>query len=318
MMVKALIVEQLEEDGTLRSLAMRPASHRDLIVAFDDEYDDKRSGPFHFHDDRDARRYRDGFARCRARKLGDRYFLRTGSTYHVETRWSGIPTERNWLSYYALSLPEFGVPQGLSVADPHAKREYRRTVTRDDQRNRYVVYLQCTSSFGQFDFELSCDFVLDQDGFSSSDYQDAKTQTPGSLGNNWRHWLPEDEGNKVQQFFFHVGDTYSANEAGAIGPNAQASNITFHRIWNHNAARLDLDDLQRDLSLLLETLRREPSGSEHAVTIRAVAAAEAAARNGDGPTALEKLKKAGPWAWDVATKIGVNVASEAIKVVSGS
>ena len=284
MIVKALIVEQLKEDGTLRSFMMRPASQRDLIVAFGDEYDDERSGPFHFHDDRDARRYQEGFARCRARKLGDHYFRHNAdSTYHVKTRWLGIPTEKDRLSYYALSLPKFGVPQKLSVADPQAEREYRRTVTLDERRNRYVVYLRCASSVGSFNFELSCDFVLDPDGFLSSNYQDDQTQTPGSLGEDWSPLLREDERNKVWWFLLDV-------EAGA---------------------------LQRELLSLLRVLQQEPSRPEQAVAISAVADAEAAARDGNGATALEKLKKAGPWVGNVATKIGENVASEAIKVMCG-
>jgi hypothetical protein len=47
MMLKALIVEQLEADGTLRSLQMKPALETDLVVAFADEYDEPREGPFH-------------------------------------------------------------------------------------------------------------------------------------------------------------------------------------------------------------------------------------------------------------------------------
>lgn len=199
MMIKALIVEQLEEDGTLRSLMMQPSQQgHDLVVAFADEYDDERSGPFHFLNDRDERRYQDGFAKCRARKIGRGHFYQKGTSFHVKTSWTGIPTERNWLSYYALSLPEFGIPQRLSVKDPPSNRQYRRSVTRDDERNRYVIYLKCASSHGQFDFSLSCDFVLDHNGFSSSTYEDPKTEEYENLGTDWKHWLPDVESTKVQ------------------------------------------------------------------------------------------------------------------------
>ncbi len=49
------------------------------------------------------------------------------------------------------------------------------------------------------------------------------------------------------------------------------------------------------------------------MVIGAVASAQAAAQEGDGPTALSHLKTAGKWGLDVATRIGVNVASPAIK-----
>jgi hypothetical protein len=44
-----------------------------------------------------------------------------------------------------------------------------------------------------------------------------------------------------------------------------------------------------------------------------VAAAEKAAVKGDVPTTLGHLKAAGTWALGVAEKIGVSVATEAIK-----
>jgi hypothetical protein len=108
MMLKAPIVEQLDADGTLRTFQMQPSSEgKDIVVAFVDEYEDDRSGPFHFLNKDDARRFEEGFGQCRVRKVGKAYFNFDGLAYHFEGKWSGIPTERNWLSYYALSLPEF-------------------------------------------------------------------------------------------------------------------------------------------------------------------------------------------------------------------
>ena len=317
MMLKALIVEQLEEDGTLRTLTMQPSAEGfDLVVAFADEYDEMRSGPFHFLSHTDEHRYRDGFAKCRARQIGSGHFYRKGESFHVETSWTGIRTERNRLSYYALSLPEFSIPHRLSVADPHTSREYRRSVTRDDKRNRYVIYLQCTSSYGQFDFRLSCDFVLDPTGFASSTYEDTKTQEYGDLGTDWEHWLPDVERTKVQQFFLdkvHIGDSRSADQAGAVGPEAQARDMTFYQFRNQDPANLDLPVLQDELSRLRHKMRQESSRPEHDIAIGEVAAAETAAQNGDESGVLEHLKKAGSWAYDVATKIGEKLAVAAIK-----
>ena len=317
MMLKALIVEQLEEDGTLRTLTMHPSTEGlDLVVAFADEYDERRSGPFHFLSDMDEHRYRNGFAKCRARKIGSRYFYRNGESFHVETSWTGIQTERNWLSYYALSLPEFSIPYRLSVTDPRTSREYRRSVTRDDKRNRYVIYLQCTSSYGQFDFQLSCDFVLDPHGFASSTYDDSKTQQYGRLGTDWEHCLMDVERTKVQQFFLdkvHIGDSYSARQAGAVGPRAQARDMMFHQSRDQNAADFDLTALRGELSRLRHKMRQESSRPEHDIAIGEIAAAETAAQNGDESSVLKHLKKAGSWAYDVATNIGEKLAMAAIK-----
>jgi hypothetical protein len=47
--------------------------------------------------------------------------------------------------------------------------------------------------------------------------------------------------------------------------------------------------------------------------VSSVGAAEAAAKNKDGPSALKHLKEAGSWALDVATKIGTTVAAKVIE-----
>jgi len=42
-----------------------------------------------------------------------------------------------------------------------------------------------------------------------------------------------------------------------------------------------------------------------------------AAKEGNGPKALEYLKAAGKWAMDTATKVGVSVASDALTKAIG-
>jgi hypothetical protein len=118
MWVKALIVEQLEVDGTLRTFRMHRGNlGNDIVVAFADAYEEYRAGPFHFLDDQDAHRFSEGFANCKVHKLGSRQYSQHGDHVHVELEWSGIPTERSCLSYYALSLLEYAIPTALSVYD---------------------------------------------------------------------------------------------------------------------------------------------------------------------------------------------------------
>jgi hypothetical protein len=108
-------------------------------------------------------------------------------------------------------------------------------------------------------------------------------------------------------------DNYSAGEAGAIGPGATASQIAFQQVWNQLQGSTKIEDLATELSALGTAMRSAASEPEHELSIGAVAAAEAAARAGDGVRTLEYLKKAGSWALDVATQIGVNLASSALK-----
>jgi hypothetical protein len=120
MNVKALIVEQLDADGSLRTLRMQPDSRKSLIVAFGDEYAEPRYGPFHFLDQRDDEKYRKDFATCRVRKVGGSRFKTEGDVFSFRASWSGIPTQRGSLTYYALSLPEYAVPELIELADPHS------------------------------------------------------------------------------------------------------------------------------------------------------------------------------------------------------
>jgi hypothetical protein len=116
----------------------------------------------------------------------------------------------------------------------------------------------------------------------------------------------------------HVsGDVYSAGQAGAMGPNAHAEHMTFQQIWNQQAGGIDLPALAADLATLRGALQREATAPEHFVALGQVAAAEMAASKADGPTALSHLKDAGRWTLDIATKIGVGVATVALKSALG-
>ena len=50
MNVAAVVVEQLEYGGYLRTLQMQAGPGRPLIIALADEFDEPHSGPFHFLD----------------------------------------------------------------------------------------------------------------------------------------------------------------------------------------------------------------------------------------------------------------------------
>lgn len=110
-----------------------------------------------------------------------------------------------------------------------------------------------------------------------------------------------------------MGDQYQAGQAGAMGPNASTTGSTFQLIWQQNEGKLDLKSLASELETLRKAMRQEATDAQHDVAIGEVAAAQTAASAGDGPKAIEHLRNAGKWALDIASKIGVGVATAALK-----
>jgi hypothetical protein len=106
-------------------------------------------------------------------------------------------------------------------------------------------------------------------------------------------------------------DTYNIpGQAGAVGPGAQAHDNTFQQIQSG----IDLPKLAEELGRLRAAMKGEATGTrEQDTAIGAVAEAEAAAAKGDASNALQYLKSAGGWALKIAEKIGVAVATEALK-----
>ncbi len=115
-----------------------------------------------------------------------------------------------------------------------------------------------------------------------------------------------------------MGDTYDVSgQAGAVGKGSHAHDINFNQIWNQTSNNIDLDVLAKELSDLRKELRSNAETPDQDLAVGAVASAEIAAQNGDGPKALEWLSKSGKWTFDVATKIGAGVATAALKTALG-
>lgn len=111
-----------------------------------------------------------------------------------------------------------------------------------------------------------------------------------------------------------MSDQYNiTGQVGAVGPNAKAENNTFNQVMQQAASNLDLPTLAAELSTLRSSMRSQATEVEHDLAVASIGAAESAAKKQDGAGALEHLKSAGKWAFDVATKIGVGVAAKAIE-----
>ena len=121
----------------------------------------------------------------------------------------------------------------------------------------------------------------------------------------------------LKQGDIHMGDRYEVGQAGAVGPGSHSEHNTFNQIWSKSSHDLDLNQLATELTQLRTALALQATKPDEFVALGEVASAEKAAGSGDGPGALEHLKRAGGWVWDTATKIGVGVATAAAKSALG-
>lgn len=115
-----------------------------------------------------------------------------------------------------------------------------------------------------------------------------------------------------------MGDKYEIHgPAVGVGRNVNIQTVNFNQLWDQSRSSLDLGKLANDLARLREAMAKESTGAEEYAAVGNVASAEVAAKKENGPSTLEYLFKAGKWALDVAIKIGVPVAIEALKKTVG-
>jgi hypothetical protein len=320
MNTNAIIHEQIDWDGTIKSFQLSAdQSIGELWIAFPDDYSDERNSPFYFLDSEYETIFRNKWANCQQRKLSSRHFYGKGDSYVFETTWQGIPTERDYLTYYALYLPEYGIPTDIRVTDTlDTGRQFSKIVFRDREKNRYIVYIECKSKFGQFNFNLFCQFHLDENNFQNSTYSDAKTVGFYAQLDHWKWMFSKDETEKVEQFFvtnnhYHMGDQYIVDQAGAVGPNATASGITFNQLNNSLPTNTNFDQLANELNDLRLLLLTKASNADHYKAIGYVAKAEEGAKEKNGNKVAKSLLSAGKWVLDAAKEIATEVLGEVIK-----
>jgi hypothetical protein len=118
-----------------------------------------------------------------------------------------------------------------------------------------------------------------------------------------------------------TGDKTDVGAAHVVmGSQAQAGNIsTQGAVYQGEPAPGQVAELAEELAKLRKQMRLEcdPDNSQHDIEVGAVALAEQAARSGNSSGALSHLKSVGRWCLDIATKLGVSLATEAIKQSTG-
>lgn len=119
----------------------------------------------------------------------------------------------------------------------------------------------------------------------------------------------------------HMGDKITIGNAQVVmGSGSTARDISLTGAVVQGSITPDaLPQLAAELAELRKALRKErdPEDSQHDIELGAVAQAEQAASRGDQQGALSHLKAVGKWCLDVATKIGVSLATDAIKQATG-
>lgn len=114
-----------------------------------------------------------------------------------------------------------------------------------------------------------------------------------------------------------MGNKFEAGQAGAMGPDAHAHDMTFNQIWNQTRDSIDLPTLALQLNSLRSEMAKTATSAEELAEVGAVASAELHAGKGEGGAALAALSKTGKWAVSVAEQIGVGVAAAAISTACG-
>ena len=107
------------------------------------------------------------------------------------------------------------------------------------------------------------------------------------------------------------GDKIGGDKVG--GDKVGGDKVGGNKVNDSLAGALELKALADELEKLRAEMKNSATSAEQDVAVGAVAQAAIEAKKGDKSRALEFLSKAGEWALDVATKIGVSVAVEALK-----
>jgi uncharacterized protein YjbI with pentapeptide repeats len=117
----------------------------------------------------------------------------------------------------------------------------------------------------------------------------------------------------------NMGDTYNIDgQAGAVGPNAHAHDMTFNQIASRLEKSVDFVELAKQLAELRQAILPQQSVSpQAAIALGKVAEAELGAIEKNASKVVESLKAAGQWTLDFARDIGKEVVVEAIKQSMG-
>jgi hypothetical protein len=112
-------------------------------------------------------------------------------------------------------------------------------------------------------------------------------------------------------------DTNIAGQGGAQGRYAHGHDMTFNQVVSQVDKTVDLEKLANERGKLREAMTQEAKETSHYLAVGEGAKAEEAAKAKASSKVVESLKAAGKWTLDVATKIGVSLATDVLKQSMG-
>jgi uncharacterized protein YjbI with pentapeptide repeats len=110
---------------------------------------------------------------------------------------------------------------------------------------------------------------------------------------------------------------FEGNNTGQIVIASNPNRMHINQVVNNNENTIDFLKLADELSVLRQAMSQQAMEKEQHLAVGEVAKAEQAAIEKDKSKVLKHLKSAGGWALDVAKKVSVSIASEAIKQSMG-
>ncbi len=244
-------------------------------------------------------RYRDAEEICsRLHHLGD--FYRS----EIEPITNTLPDQSRWWGVFQI-LNEY---EGrIIMLVQHSIMELRALLTRSDIPEINLVAEGHSETIRE----------------SLSKLRALNSQIIGLSGNVGLLELTEDQSSPnrskilINRGGIKMGDTYKVGQAGAVGPNAHAHDMTFTQIGNQLEETVDLSQLANELSKLRQAMKAEATEAEQDIAVSDIAKAEQAAKVKDSSKVVEYLQSAGKWALEIASKIGVPIAIEALKQATG-
>jgi CHAT domain len=183
MQVNGLIIEELNENGDLKSFVLnKDYKIGDLWIAFPDEYDSPRNSPFHFLDDTYEKMFDSVYDRHKMRKVGGERFRKLDeNTFEFFTNWDNIPVKESYeLYYYALYLPKYAIPLTMNISvKNNLDNGYEKIEKIVKDKNRYVVYIPCKGSSDRYNqtpqsLKLQITFEINKVKFKSQVYREVE------------------------------------------------------------------------------------------------------------------------------------------------
>jgi hypothetical protein len=182
MQVKGLIVEELNEQGELKSFVLNnDYGIGDLWIAFPDEYDNPRTGPFHFLDDSYEKLFSTVYKDKNMRKVGSKRLKEIGyRQFEFYTNWDNIPVQASYeLYYYSLYLPKFAYPINVDFELSIKNQWDDRLIKFVKDKERYIIYIACKGSDDQFnkrpqDLKLTVHYEINKNLFENKQVEDTE------------------------------------------------------------------------------------------------------------------------------------------------